>query len=129
MGGRYASFLPAEAIARIFSTVKPLPDLAPFWNVAQPTQGAAVVRRHPVTGGRHLDLLKWDFLPIVKLERMRRGGNPAWLFVSESHRILIAIASGGNCAASASDLIEPRVRARGRQDRFAPPTAVAFGQS
>ena len=111
MGGRYASFLPAEAIARIFSTVKPLPDLAPFWNVAQPTQGAAVVRRHPVTGGPHLDLLKWDFLPIVKLERMRRGGNPAWLFVSESHRILIAIASGGNCAASAADLIEPRVRA------------------
>jgi hypothetical protein len=53
------SFLPAEAIARIFGTVKPLPDLAPFWNVAQPTQGAAVVHRHPVTGGRHLDLLKW----------------------------------------------------------------------
>ena len=59
MCGRYASFLPAEAIACIFGTVKPLPDLAPFWNVAQPTQGAAVVHRHPVTGGRHLDLLKW----------------------------------------------------------------------
>ena len=51
---RRASFLPAEAIARIFGTVKPLPDLAPFWNVAQPTQGAAVVRPHPVTGDRHL---------------------------------------------------------------------------
>jgi len=42
---------------------------------------------------------------------------------------LIAIASGGDCAASASDLIEPRVRARGRQYRFAPLMAVAFGQS
>ena len=59
MCGRYASFLPAEAIARIFGTVKPLPDLAPFWNVAPRTQGAAVVRHHPVTGGPHFDLLKW----------------------------------------------------------------------
>jgi hypothetical protein len=72
---------------------------------------------------------KMGYLPIVKLKRIRRDGNPAGLFVAESHRILIAIASGGNCAASASDLIEPRVRARGRQDRFAPPTAMAFGQS
>ena len=70
---------------------------------------------------------KTDFLPIVKLERMRRGGNPAGPPVSGSHRILIA--SGGDCAASAPDLIEPRVRARGRQYRFAPLMAVAFGQS
>jgi hypothetical protein len=28
MCGRYASFLPAEAIARIFGTVNPLPNLA-----------------------------------------------------------------------------------------------------
>jgi putative SOS response-associated peptidase YedK len=46
MCGRYASFLPAEAIARIFGTVNPLPNLALSWNVA-PTQEAAVVRlRH-----------------------------------------------------------------------------------
>jgi hypothetical protein len=44
------SFLPAEAIVRIFGTVKPLPNLSPSWNVA-PTQGATVVRRHPDTGG------------------------------------------------------------------------------
>jgi putative SOS response-associated peptidase YedK len=62
MCGRCASFLPAEAIARIFGTVNPLPNLAPSWNVA-PTQGAAVVRRHPDTGGRHLDMLKWGLLP------------------------------------------------------------------
>ena len=33
-GGRYASFLPAEAMARIFGTVNPLPNLAPSWSVA-----------------------------------------------------------------------------------------------
>ena len=48
MCGRYASFLPAEAMTRIFGTVNPLPNLAPSWNVA-PTQDAAVVRRHPDT--------------------------------------------------------------------------------
>jgi putative SOS response-associated peptidase YedK len=59
---RYASFLPAEALARIFGTKNPLPNLEPSWNVA-PTQDAAVVRRHPDTGHRHLDLVKWGLLP------------------------------------------------------------------
>jgi hypothetical protein len=45
MCGRYASFLPAEALARIFGTRNPLPNLAPSWNIA-PTQDSAVVRRH-----------------------------------------------------------------------------------
>ena len=62
MCGRYASFLPAEAMARIFGTVNPLPNLAPSWNVA-PTQDAAVFRCHPDTGARHLDLLTWGLLP------------------------------------------------------------------
>jgi putative SOS response-associated peptidase YedK len=56
MCGRYASFLPAEAIARIFGTVNPLPNVAP-------TNDCAVVRRHPQTGQRHLDLLTWGLLP------------------------------------------------------------------
>jgi putative SOS response-associated peptidase YedK len=60
--GRYASFLPAEAIARIFGAVNSLPNLAPSWNVA-PTQSAPVVRPHPETAERHLDLLKWGLLP------------------------------------------------------------------
>jgi putative SOS response-associated peptidase YedK len=70
MCGRYASFLPAEAIARIFGTVNPLPNLAPSWNVA-PTQDAAVVRRHRETGQRHLDLLKWGLLPYWTKEPTR----------------------------------------------------------
>jgi hypothetical protein len=47
---RYASFLPAEATARIFGMVNPLPNLAPPRNVA-PTDDCAV-RRHQGTGQR-----------------------------------------------------------------------------
>jgi hypothetical protein len=50
--------------------VSPLPNLAPSLNVA-PTQGAAVVRRHPDTGARHLDLLKWGLLPYWTKEPTR----------------------------------------------------------
>jgi putative SOS response-associated peptidase YedK len=60
--GRYASFLPPEAIAAMFHTVNPLPNIAPTWNLA-PTEDALVVRRHPGTGERHLDVLNWGFLP------------------------------------------------------------------
>ena len=62
MCGRYASFLPAEAIARMFHTVNPLPNVVPSRNVA-PTQSAMVVRRHPETGERYLDLLQRGLLP------------------------------------------------------------------
>jgi putative SOS response-associated peptidase YedK len=62
MCGRYASYLPPEAIARLFCTVNPLPNVAPTWNLT-PSQDAMVVRRHPGTGERHLDLLRWGLLP------------------------------------------------------------------
>src|SRR3984885_2087160 len=60
MCGRYASFLPAEFIARLFGTVNPLPNLALTWNMA-PTMDAPVVRL--VDGERHLDALKWGLVP------------------------------------------------------------------
>jgi putative SOS response-associated peptidase YedK len=59
---RYASFLPPEAIARLFRTVNPLPNATATWNLA-PSQEAMVIRRHPETGERHLGLLKWGLLP------------------------------------------------------------------
>jgi putative SOS response-associated peptidase YedK len=62
MCGRYASFLPPELIARLFGTTNPLPNLKPTWNMA-PTMDAPVVRRHPETNERHLDLLTWGFVP------------------------------------------------------------------
>jgi len=61
MCGRYASFLPAEALARIFGTVNPLPNLERTWNMA-PTRDAPVVRLSR-GGERHLDALKWGLVP------------------------------------------------------------------
>jgi putative SOS response-associated peptidase YedK len=61
MCGRYASFLPAEALARLFETVNPLPNLEPTWNMA-PTRDAPVVRLSR-GGERHLDTLRWGLVP------------------------------------------------------------------
>lgn len=60
MCGRYASFLPAEFIARLFATVNPPLNLAPTWNMA-PTMDAPVVRI--ADDARHLDALKWGLVP------------------------------------------------------------------
>jgi putative SOS response-associated peptidase YedK len=60
--GRYASYLPPEFIARLFRTVNALPNAMATWNLA-PSQEAMVIRRHPETGERQLDLLKWGLLP------------------------------------------------------------------
>jgi putative SOS response-associated peptidase YedK len=62
MCGRYASFLPPELIGRQFGTTNSLPNLKPTWNMA-PTMSAPVVRRHPESGERHLDLLTWGLVP------------------------------------------------------------------
>lgn len=62
MCGRYASHRSAEELRRLFGTVNPPPNLAPTWNMA-PTKSAPVVRRHPQTGERHLDLLSWGLVP------------------------------------------------------------------
>ena len=62
MCGRYAAFLPAEAIVALFQTSGPTPNWAPTWNMA-PTRDAPVVRRHPDTGERRLDLLRWGLVP------------------------------------------------------------------
>jgi putative SOS response-associated peptidase YedK len=61
MCGRYASFLPAEALAKLFGTVNPLPNPEPTWNMA-PTLDAPVVRLSK-DGQRHLDTLKWGLIP------------------------------------------------------------------
>ena len=62
MCGRYVQTMPADAMRELFRTAGPLPNLAPSWNVA-PTQSAPVVRRHPETGERHLDPLRWGLRP------------------------------------------------------------------
>ena len=62
MCGRYAAFLPAEAIVALFRTSGPVPNWAPTWNMA-PTRDAPVVRLHPENRERRLDLLRWGLLP------------------------------------------------------------------
>jgi putative SOS response-associated peptidase YedK len=62
MCGRYASFLPAEALRAIFQTVNATPNWEPTWNMA-PTRNAPVVRLHPDSRERHLDLLRWGLVP------------------------------------------------------------------
>ena len=62
MCGRYAAYRSLEEIRRIFATVNPLPNFAPTWNMA-PTRSAPVVRLHPQSGARHLDLLRWGLVP------------------------------------------------------------------
>jgi putative SOS response-associated peptidase YedK len=62
MCGRYAAFLPAEAVVALFQTHGPIPNWAATWNMA-PTRDAPVVRLHPETRERRLDLLRWGLVP------------------------------------------------------------------
>ena len=62
MCGRYAAFLPADALAALFRIAGPMPNWAPTWNMA-PTRSAPVVRLHPETRERRLDLLRWGLVP------------------------------------------------------------------
>ena len=62
MCGRFASTTPPDAVARRFKTAGPVPNAAPSWNVA-PSQPAMVVRWHPESGERRLDLLTWGLVP------------------------------------------------------------------
>lgn len=74
MCGRFASELPPELIRRLFATTGAVPNDAPSYNVA-PTQSTAVVRRHPVTGERHLDLLRWGLIPHWSTDKGRQPIN------------------------------------------------------
>ena len=62
MCGRYASFLPPEALRALFRTSNALTNHAPSWNVA-PAMAGFVVRRHPESGERQLDERRWGFVP------------------------------------------------------------------
>lgn len=62
MCGRYAVFLPPDAMAALFSAGQPVPNFPPTWNLA-PTHDAPVVRVPPDMKERRLDLLRWGFLP------------------------------------------------------------------
>jgi len=60
--GRYLSALPPAELARVFRIFDELPNVTPSWNVA-PTARRPVVRLHPATARRRLDLLSWGLVP------------------------------------------------------------------
>jgi len=62
MCGRYILQRDPAGLATYFETAAPTPNFAASWNVA-PTQEGLVVRRHPQTGARHLDVLRWGLVP------------------------------------------------------------------
>jgi putative SOS response-associated peptidase YedK len=115
MCGRYASFLPPEAIARFFRTVNPLPNLPPSWNVA-PTQQAMVARRHSETGDRYLDLLKWGLVPYftTDLKPARRPINARAETVATSSMFRGALAKR-RCLVPAGAFYEWRTEPTGKQ--------------
>jgi putative SOS response-associated peptidase YedK len=82
MCGRFSSTLSAEFIRRLFGTEGDLPNLGPSWNLA-PSQDALVVRRHPETGARRLDALKWGLVPhFTKAETVVSSGMFARAFAA-----------------------------------------------
>jgi putative SOS response-associated peptidase YedK len=60
--GRYFLQRDPAGLARYFETTNPTPNFAATWNMA-PTQEGLVVRRHPQSGARHLDVLRWGLVP------------------------------------------------------------------
>jgi putative SOS response-associated peptidase YedK len=62
MCGRFFLQRDPAGLARYFETTNPTPNHPASWNVA-PTQMSLVVRRHPESGQRHLDALRWGLVP------------------------------------------------------------------
>ena len=62
MCGRFASYTSPSAIGSLFGTSGPAPNFQPSWNVS-PSNNAMVIRRHPETGERRTDLLRWGLIP------------------------------------------------------------------
>src|SRR5487761_2362994 len=81
MCGRYAVFLPPDAMAALFRTSGPVPIWDPTWNMA-PTRDAPVVRLHPGSAQRQIDLLRWGLLPhwakVVKFGRQPMAFAGLW---------------------------------------------------
>lgn len=116
MCGRFASFRSAEAIKKLFRTVNPLPEEArPSWNIA-PSQPALVVRRHPETGARHLDLLTWGLVPhwTKDLTAARRPANARAETIATAAMFRSAFASR-RCLVPADAWYEWQTTAAGKQ--------------
>ena len=122
MCGRYASYLPPEAVRALFRTVNPLVNFAPNWNMA-PTQAAMVVRRHPATGERHLDTLFWGLLPhFTKDAKTARRPINARAETAASSGMFRGALAARRCLVPVDAFYEWRTMADGKQ-----PYAIARG--
>ena len=123
MCGRYAAFLPAAAIVALFDTKGPIPNWAPTWNMA-PTRDAPVVRLHPDTRERRLDLLRWGLVPHwakdPKSIRLTINARAETLATTPMFRD--AYAKGRRCLVPADAFYEWQVA-----DRVKQPWAIARG--
>lgn len=115
MCGRYASYLPPDAIRALFATSGALPNLAPSWNVA-PTQDAMVIRRHPEAGERRLDPLRWGLMPswTKDLKQARKPINARSEAAGSSGMFKDALAAR-RCLVPADGFIEWRSMPDGKQ--------------
>jgi putative SOS response-associated peptidase YedK len=115
MCGRFASYLPPEAVRSLFQTINPLLNHGPSWNVA-PTQAAMVVRRHPESGDRHLDRLQWGLVPhfTKDLKAARKPINARVETVASSGMFRSALAKR-RCIVPADAFYEWRTMADGKQ--------------
>ena len=115
MCGRYASVIAAEQIRALFRTANPTVNHPPSWNVA-PSQAAMVVRRHPASGERHLDLLRWGLVPhfTTDLKAARKPINARSETAAGSSMFRDALASR-RCLVPADAFYEWRALANGKQ--------------
>lgn len=123
MCGRYVQTMPAEVMRQLFRTGGAAPNLAPSWNVA-PTQSAPVVRRHPETGERHLDLLRWGLRPrwVKNTKGAREPINARAETVSTSPMFRQAYAKR-RCLVPADAFYEWKVEEGGKQPMAVAPAA------
>ncbi len=115
MCGRYATTLPADALAALFKLAGPLPNFAPTWNMA-PTRSAPVVRVHPETRERRLDLLRWGLVPhwIKDLKETRQPINARSETIAATPMFRDAYARR-RCLVPADAFYEWQVLATGKQ--------------
>ena len=92
MCGRFATDLPIDVLRRFYDAAGPVPNDQPNYNVA-PTQSVPVVRRHPETGERRLDLLRWGLIPHWSKDKGRQPINARAETVASSGMFRGALAS------------------------------------
>ena len=120
MCGRFVSDLAPAAIAALFEVAPPLPNAAQSWNMA-PTMQAPVVRHHPPSGERRLDLLRWGLLPhFIKDPKAARRPINARAETVRSLGLFRSAFAQRRCLVPATAFYEWRAEADGKQ-----PFAVA----